>query len=740
QAKGPLHRHTPSQDSCCSNDTLFNLEELTCAAGDADREGELLKDAAGQEVDNEGASKEAPSTKDGNVEGVDLNRTFVKASTDVLEEDHPKIDTNSSCVNEFIHEEIKHSSEQLVSGSETNSTEENPIVFTKAQVAPLPSPEDNPWKQLPASLLSYDTVISQSNILLLPVPQVPEVDSPKDLIESESENVTGVDEESEDSGTKDTSHDYENVPVKSAEYENVAEPVYENAKDVQPVYENINETQPLYQNFGNDDIYNEADYVNLVNLENKKNNTEYVNDKNDYMEGEDKASHDDDDIYGMLTDIKFNGPTENQLISASFSESNDINDEQDWDSGSDTRSSSSGEFIWKEGEHEESLKALRAAPQDVVENVKPMAGITEESTDESEMSSGTSDEEGEVPEFVPSAWDKFATPSKSALRSPEKSMEKSEKNKSKGVWFKKQKYHCVYEYPREPESPILQSQDLWKPQLDYSSFTDWEFDADAYFPSTADDNDLISSAYNYQPKSLSSRNLYQLTSISDFATGTSLEDEFFVSSSARPFDNVTSQFFPGSAHWNGENATPDSGVEDGSTPGSSTEIVDTKNIITVPCLKKLASDAVQRTKTNTKSSDALGGLRHTRNKLKLDLPPSPSAFTSTKMFTVESALEPVIREKPAFTTFGKSRFSVQQVDTPPEESENRNVSFEALPYKPLREEVVESNSPEEHRFDCGKEHSEFVRGEASLLDSADEDSGIESSTLERKLSSVGLAQ
>lgn len=242
-----------------------------------------------------------------------------------------------------------------------------------------------------------------------------------------------------------------------------------------------------------------------------------------------------------------------------------------------------------------------------------------------------------------------------------------------------------------------------------------------------------------------------------------MEDEFFVSSTARPFDvvgSLSSQFFPGSSGWNGENATPDSGVED-STPGSSTEMnecnsnVNMINSNSVQSLKKLASEAVKRSK-QIKNNDTLGGLRHTRNKLKLDLPPSPSAFTSTKMFTVEPTLEPVIREKPTFTTFGKSRFSVQHVDTPPEESKNKNVSFEALPYKPLKEESMQIDYQDscqdtnrrnkfeknilKDKFDCIKGHNDFIRGEASLLDSADEDSGIESSTLERKLNNNGLLQ
>lgn len=157
--------------------------------------------------------------------------------------------------------------------------------------------------------------------------------------------------------------------------------------------------------------------------------------------------------------------------------------------------------------------------------------------------------------------------------------------------------------------------------------------------------------------------------------------------------------------------------------------------------------------SSIKNEDVLGGLRHTRNKLKLDLPPSPSAFTNEKVFVVETNPEPVIREKPMFTTFGKSRFLVQHIDTPEDDTRSRNVSFEALPYKPLAntsknesQDIQKNNdlnlSSSIMKKDLNDEESdvklkiEIVRGEASLLDSADEDSGIESSTLERKLSNV----
>lgn len=51
------------------------------------------------------------------------------------------------------------------------------------------------------------------------------------------------------------------------------------------------------------------------------------------------------------------------------------------------------------------------------EPVSPMEAIVEENSE----SSDEDDEEIEETEFVPSAWDSQATPTKSALRSPEKS-------------------------------------------------------------------------------------------------------------------------------------------------------------------------------------------------------------------------------------------------------------------------------------------------------------------------------
>jgi hypothetical protein len=75
-----------------------------------------------------------------------------------------------------------------------------------------------------------------------------------------------------------------------------------------------------------------------------------------------------------------------------------------------------------------------------LEDIQPMEGIQEETSSES---SG-SDEDGESPEFVPSAWDKYATPTKSALRSPEKTLEKTDKKKNQKGCGSKNKNIIVY--------------------------------------------------------------------------------------------------------------------------------------------------------------------------------------------------------------------------------------------------------------------------------------------------------
>nr|CAI5819803.1 unnamed protein product [Callosobruchus analis] len=694
--KGPLHRHTPSQDSCCSNDTLFNLEELTAVEKEADSHP---KTAQSPGVSEENKENRVPLPYSTNIinafifsDSENANRTYVieeeKSEESTLNckvserQDICNSKPQNSNIEIFLTKERDYSSRLLwepQDHSKSESTEENTPPFPVKQLVPLPSPEDNPWRQLPASLLTYNKAIAQTaNPFLHDAKPVPETN--EDNIE--------IDE------SPPETHD--NLPELNLD------------------------------SIENEDVRDEKEYEDFVNMENAKNSLEYCNlaENNEYIyDRTENDNSDDENIYGILTDIRFNGPSDAQLMSTSFSESNNC-DDQEWDSGSESRSSSSGEFIWK------------------MDDIKPMECIREGINEESDISSTFSeDEDGETPEFVPSAWDRFAMPGKSALRSPEKVPKKSEEKKSKAVWFKKQKYQCVYEYPKEPDSPVSQTTDLWKPpsQADYNAFIDWDFDGELSMSQTDEPEKM-----SYYPKTNTvANNLYHLISIPDFVPKDTagMDDEFFISSSARPFDlrnSLSSQFFPGNSGWP-DSATPDSGLEDFTPSGGQTQDSFAKS---VPTLKQLASNAVNKKKQLEKNRENLGGLRHQKNKLKLDLPPSPSAFTSEKLFTIDPpSLEPV---------------HVQHVDTPSDDADSKNVSFEALPYKPLQEIQLKDNEKEFVRNHKNRRESqemerniiknensdicnlkiEIVRGEASLLDSADEDSGIESSTLERKLSAT----
>ncbi|XP_017779012.1 PREDICTED: uncharacterized protein LOC108564462 [Nicrophorus vespilloides] len=660
------HRHTPSQESCCSNDTLFNLEELQCIEEGAKKNNNIITEP--ETVNTTFCVDKTCDTVE-KEESIEVEDAAQKA--DDLEvvvdpvEDLPqqpdfvlKVD-NTNCAEALTSLPVESSS-----SSETYLTVSDSLCYTLQNVAPLNSPEDRPWKHIEASLSNAASCDEEDQI---------------------KPNQDNLYENVDDTTNKN------NLLVQQTEIYDYIEKAPSYVNDV-VAKEDVDTVNPsTYVNCGN----NQEGYVNCPETEN-------------VYDGVYEPVYD----YCPLADIRFTGPSDSQMMTTSFSDSADLADERDWDSGSDTRSSSSGEFIWKEGSHEASVKALHAAPQD---NTREDL----EKPDLEDSSSCGSEEDGDGPEFVPSAWDKYATPTKSALRSPEKTLERS---KGRGVSFKKQKYHCVYEYPREPDSPVIQSYDIWTtpkyPEVD------WELET--FMNRTDTKTSSPSTTASTTTTTTTTQNLYQTSNVPDFIGSSMLEDDFYISSSAKPFDvfGNNCQFFPGkdgSCEWGDliksvDNVTPDSGAEDvASVPKDFTS-----RRPTVMSLKSLAQLAVNRNKCKN-----IGGLRHTRDKLKLDLPPSPSAFT--KGFTMEPPpVEPIIggRQVPTFSTFGKSRFVVQHVDTPPSEENTKNVSFEALPYKPL---VTAS-------LNDVKTLVESVRGEASLLDSADEDSGIESCTLERRKS------
>nr|XP_018916897.1 PREDICTED: uncharacterized protein LOC109043959 [Bemisia tabaci] len=168
------------------------------------------------------------------------------------------------------------------------------------------------------------------------------------------------------------------------------------------------------------------------------------------------------------------------------------------------------------------------------------------------------EDDEDTAEFVPSSWNSQATPIKSALKSPEM---KSEPKKS--VSFKRQRYHCVYEYPREEhsdsEEASWENNSRFSPLInfDFSEYTDWEM-------GVSDDGLSVESSQESETeivKPSEKHNVYALTPIDkDFSFNPSLDDdEFFISSSTRPFKNdqvsLNCQFFPGKTYLD-DNFTP----------------------------------------------------------------------------------------------------------------------------------------------------------------------------------------
>lgn len=480
-----------------------------------------------------------------------------------------------------------------------------------------------------------------------------------------------------------------------------------------------------------------------------------------------------DSCFPLLSDIRFTGPGDDCMSTSFIQESpteekketldseevkengtNAADQLKEWDSDSDdshSTNSSSGEFIWKSTQggnaNENNGEPSREAPQD-----------------DGDRWSGSGDSgsgsEGDELEFVPSSWDCRAEPSKSSLRS----LEQAQPDNKKRVVFKRQKYHCVYEYPREAMSLDALPSPLQSPYLpDYSTYSDWD-------TASAEEAELgygqLFGAHHLE--------LFPLQAGVSF----DYDEDFFISSSARPFESLgimptSSQFFPG-MHLKAASmpqrdlpddeypappspaltqtrtpsldfTTPDSGVED-ITPGSTTNDEEYKKKLpdlSNTCWRSLDGSSSESVSPSSPASEALGGLRHTRDKLKLDLPPSPHIpsprhnrvfnFTLEKpkpRRSVSTESEPttplimtdetpvtstslpleaddnVMMNEPTFSTFGKS------------------LSKTAEPEKAIVFDEVQEADDKEMKLEAVKE---------GATDSGDEDSGIESSkaTLER---------
>ncbi|XP_063995899.1 rho-associated protein kinase 1-like isoform X2 [Diachasmimorpha longicaudata] len=321
---------------------------------------------------------------------------------------------------------------------------------------------------------------------------------------------------------------------------------------------------------------------------------------------------------------------QDDLMSTSFSTEHEWDSQDEYEEGGgeeraevedEENSSSSGEFVWKRYSEE-------SCREDVTPTTHDVGKIEEE------------DEEEEEEEFTPSAWDATLAPHRSALRSPEKNLKsgefcvfscsQDELDQKKNVWFKKQRYHCVYEYPKETHSSDFPSPaaTTWEP----TTYADWEEMMD-------------------EPR----LDVYPL----DYDESNHLgDDEFFVSSGNRPFQfqagdgKYVSQFFPGA----NLGLTSD---DDATGPSDNHQV-------------------------------QLGELRHTRDKLKLNLPSNQENHSLVHLLNDTREMEESVddeseesevkiekKENSSESSLSKDDQSFRSVLRSPEVSERRIVEDES---------------------------------------------------------------
>ncbi|XP_063362040.1 uncharacterized protein LOC134651001 isoform X2 [Cydia amplana] len=456
-----------------------------------------------------------------------------------------------------------------------------------------------------------------------------------------------------------------------------------------------------------------------------------------------------DSYLPLLSDIRFTGPA-SEIMSTSFTQDsptepapegdgNKPDDVKEWDSDTDSHSSnsSSGEFIWKGGDGQETSVVPTTQFDHRGSNGSSGRAAPGSGSASGSGSGSGSGSEGDEVEFVPSSWDCRAEPAKSSLRS----LPVSQDNK-KRVVFKRQKYHCVYEYPRE-----LAAVDADSPAYlpDLSTYSEWD-------PGSAEEAEL---GYGQLFGAASPPDLYPLRGT--IAFGAEYDEDFFISSSARPFESLgvmstTSQFFPGMRFKpldlpadfpplsplapSLDFTTPDSGVED-ITPGSTDEHFKTK-LEDVTQWRSVDSSSSESVSPSSPGGEALGGLRHTRDKLKLDLPPSPHIPSPKHNRVFNFVLDKPKRRATDRSEIGTSdetgALPVPDCENIPAPEPTFSTFGKTLPRADPEQKIILTDDEK-----AASPVKEPVRGEGTVLDSGDEDSGIESSakaTLERKTPNV----
>ena len=402
--KSQPHRHTPSQDSCCSNDTLFNVEELN-GGNENEKSFELKssiadisKDRVTSESNMEFNSKTNLITKSHNcvdqmeendIQILDINQGRLTSDLHIPDEyigqNIPEIKRQSIPTIEF-HDYITDflNSErycELNSNFEKVEIEENSTAsdaylsvsdnsFTGHNVAPLNSPDDKPWKLLQASFMdgsTSDEEYERASFL--------KHDSTELTTSEEKNGKQDNDVDCEDQTSFEIHFDSENIKENTTKEQKVELFIQNNAAPIDYDEETSEENETITDQ-DIDDVLNESSYdeeepvfdsnnkntfdVEKIKVEAKDclNVPDLIHCGNVTIDGSlckgeiENCENDEkfgnyEDLYGPLADIRFSGPGSTQLMTTSFSESNEVADDQEWESGSDSRSSSSGEFIWK---------------------------------------------------------------------------------------------------------------------------------------------------------------------------------------------------------------------------------------------------------------------------------------------------------------------------------------------------------------------------------------------------------
>ncbi|XP_076169719.1 uncharacterized protein LOC143147894 isoform X2 [Ptiloglossa arizonensis] len=345
-------------------------------------------------------------------------------------------------------------------------------------------------------------------------------------------------------------------------------------------------------------------------------------------------------------------PLEDDLMSTSFAtehgwgsqdEDDEEDEEEEEDEEDEDNSSSSGEFVWKRYNepHVEQVQirsslnnnegtVVDADIEDEMDAEEEEEG--EEEDDEEEEVEEEEDDDEEEEEFTPSAWNATLAPHRSALRSPDKTLKSGDQKKS--VWFKKQRYHCVYEYPKETLATDTQGETTttWEP----TSYADWE--------------EMID-----EPR----LDLYPLDYDDANHSGS---EEFFVSSSNRPFQFQTgdskyvSQFFPGAS----TSANEEQDEVDGAQQGVQQNRIELLNDY------------------GHGQQHQLGELRHTRDRLKLNLSTNGTPSFSVKQMQKDD-IEQLDNKDKELESSESINFTQDQCIL------SNSLNYDILPTVPLRD-------------------------------------------------------